>query len=326
VDEIAVGSQDLPELNAGQTISRSYDWIAETGTHHVSIYVDNDDLITETDETNNEKSTLFTTQTPDLVFDSIKWSMEDALIDNEVTFTVTLRNQGADEAGISRLTYYIDDVLLEFKNIAIMEPGESVKLTLTAIVETGLHTFKVVADSENQLVETDETNNEKELIFSTIAPDLIVKNISWSPVSAGIGDTITVTVKIENRGRGKALNPRLDLQVDGSSVGYIDIEEINVGSITTGEFTWTAVEGLHEIKALVDLDELILESNEDNNFKTATLTFSTPEKPDNPAVNMPSTGESNGGFFAESWWMIVFAAALLGGAAFYIAFKSFKEE
>ncbi len=327
IDDVAVSSQTLPAISAGETTFSSYDWIVETGIHNIRIYTDAGKTVTEVDETNNEKRAIFAAQTPDLTFETVSWSMEDALADNNVTFTVLVKNRGSCETGISQLDYYIDDIAVESQEIAVIKPGEIATLTLCQSVEPGLHTLKIVADPENQMVEIDETNNEEELSFSTIAPDLNIKNITFTPISARTGDTVTITVKMENRGRGAANDTRLDLLVDGLVIDHINIEKIDIGAVITRDFTWVVEEGLHEIQAFADLDELILENNEDNNTISKTLTVSPPETTSHQVIDLSASNDSGSGdFLSNSWFLIVIAAALLGGAAFYILYKSLRQE
>ena len=243
-----------------------------------------------------------------------------------MTFTIVTKNQGNDVAEASQVDFYIDDTLLESENIEPLEPGEMATLTFIITVEAGLHSFKIVADASDLVVESDDTNNEKIVAFSTLAPDLLVKSINITPVIANIGDKVTVTVKLENRGRNTAENTSLDLQVNGSSLGVIDIEEIGGGEIITRDYTWIVEEGPCEFSAFVDLEEMILENNEDNNTFSKTMTFAPAETSDNETIQIPSTGEESKGFLASSWLIIIAAAALLGGIAFLIAYKSFKKE
>jgi subtilase family serine protease len=327
VDDIVVGVVDLPEMGTGNTASGECKWTIEAAKHDVRIYVDAADMITESDETNNEELIVFAPQSPDLILEKVSWAMENALIDNEVTFTIVVKNQGSFAAEASQLDFYVDDTLLESENIEPLEPGETATITFIITVEAGLHSSKIVVDPGELVVESSEENNEKIVPFSTLAPDLTVKSINLTPAIANIGDTVTVTVKLENRGRSAAVNTNLDLQVNGSSLGVMDIESIDVGQIITRDYTWIVEEGPCEFSAWVDLDEMILENNEDNNVFSKTMTFTTPvETTDNQTVQIPSTGEENKGLLASSWLIIIAAAALLGGLSFLIAYKSFKKE
>ena len=326
VDDIAVGVMGLPEMKPGETASRECKWTIEAARHDVRIYIDAANMITESDETNNEDLIIFTPRSPDLILEKVSWAMENALIDNEVTFTIIVKNQGNDIAEASQLDFYVDDTLLESENIELLEPGETATLTFIITVEAGLHSSKIVADAGDLVVEFDEENNEKIVPFSTLAPDLLVRSINLNPVIANTGDTVTVTVKLENRGRNTAANTTLDLRINGSSLGVIDIEKVDVGEIITRDYTWIVEEGPCEFSAYVDLEELILENNEDNNQFSKTMTFSPAETSDNETVQIPSTGEESKGFLASAWLIIIAAAALLGGISFLIAYKSFKKE
>jgi subtilase family serine protease len=326
VDDVVVGVSNLPEMASGETASRECKWTIEAATHNVKIYVDVTDMITESDETNNEDIVVFTPHSPDLIPEEASWAMENALIDNEVTFTIVVKNQGNDIAEASQVDFYIDDTLLESGDIEALEPGETATLTFIITVEAGLHSSTIVVDDSNLVVESDDTNNEIIVPFSTLAPDLTVKSINLTPVIANIGETVTVTVKLENRGRNTAANTTLNLQVNGSSLGVIEIEEIDGGEIITRDYTWIVEEGPCEFSAYVDLEEMILENNEDNNTFSKTMTFTPVETTDNGTVQIPSTGEESKGFLASSWLIIIAAAALLAGIAFLIAYKSFKKE
>lgn len=325
VDDVVFKILDFPVIDAGQTVSRSYEWTVEAPGHNIRLYIDEGNFITESDETNNEKTFVFTPLSPDLVLESVKWAMENALLDNEVTFTAAVKNQGNYAAGASQLSCYVDDVLLETRDVKSLGPGETATLTFVTTVEAGLHKLKMVADSAKQVIESDETNNERELPFTTMAPDVLVKNITLSPVIAYVGDTVTVTVKLENRGRDTAVNTSLDLHINGTSLGVTDIEEIGVGEIVTRDYNWIVEEGFCEFIAYVDLEELVLENNKDNNTFSRTQTFTLPEETDEPVINI-AVEKPDTGIISDLWLIIIVAAALLGGAAFFIAFKAFKKE
>lgn len=322
IDGVSIGYQDLPEMDSGNIVTKTLDWVAEAGTHIIKIAADSNNLVTETDETNNEKETDFSTLTPDLLVQDISWSMEYPSFSDDVTFVVTLKNQGSDKADISQLTCYIDDSSVGAQDIKEINAGDIVTETFVIAVEAGPHTVKIVTDSNNQVAEIDETNNEEVLSFSTIVPDLVVKDITWSPMDAAIGDTVTFTVTIENQGRDKALNPRLALYVDDSPVDYCDVEEIEAGDIVTRDFTWIAEAGSHDIRTFVDLDEMVLESNEINNEKQRTLSLPATGETGNKAVKLTPSSSQNGGFLGDWFWLLFIVTMIFGSIAFVLARKS----
>jgi len=325
VDGLPVTSLNLPEIESAASITRSFEWVAEPGIHSIRITADIDNQVSETDETNNDKEINFSTMTPDLVIEDISWLMDYPLISNDVTFTITIKNQGSDTAGGSQLMYSIDEFSDVYKDIEPIPAGETATVTFNSILESGPHTINAAIDPDDEVSELEETNNEKVLDFSTSAPDLIIKSISWSPLGAVPGDTITITAQVENRGKDPAINPRLTLHINGAPAGNVDIAEIASGTTLTGDFTWTVEAGVYEISVFADMDDLVLESNETNNAKSRTLTIVEPEAPVIPPKLTTSASNGNG-LLGGIWWIILLAAALLGGGAFMAALKSLRNK
>ncbi|HJX12438.1 MAG TPA: CARDB domain-containing protein, partial [Dehalococcoidales bacterium] len=203
-------------------------------------------------------------------------------------------------------------------------PGAALTVKLFANLGAGNHTLTLTADADNAVTEIDETNNGKTLSFSTIAPDLMVKSITWSPEKFAAGENVTITVEVENQGRTRAANTRVELRLGGASLGYAEIEEVVVGTPVKRNFIWTAVPGIHEINGIIDVDGLVLESNEANNTTITTLSLEVPVLSKKP-TKISTAGAPDKGFLESSWWLILLAAAVLGGAAFYLALKAVRK-
>lgn len=326
VDGVKIATQDLPQIKPGETSSRSFSWVAEAGSHTVKIVTDINNQVIETNETNNDKETTYSTLTPDLVVQSITWRTNSQLESNEATFTITIKNSGTGTAGESQVQYSFDADPPSIKDLAPIAAGETAEFSFIAIISAGEHTANITADYNNSVIELDENNNESIIVFSTIAPDLIIRTITWAPLDAKIGDTITITAKIENRGTVKADNLRLALSVDGTIVAYAEIPEIDVDLTATADFPWQAIEGLHEITILADVDQTIVESDESNNTKTRTISF---EKSEPPAKKIPvvsATPTAGDGFLNRWWWALLMVAAVLGIAAFATTLRAIKKK
>jgi subtilase family serine protease len=325
IDGFLIGSRDLPPISPGSSAIASFVWTAAEGKHDVRIVADSNNQITELDETNNENEIIFSTLTPDLTILDINWFMENQREDDDVTFTIDIKNQGSDTAGACQLTATIDDSPPILKDIGSLPVGDSFTLTFTSPLKTGQHTIKVIVDSLNTIAELDETNNQKNITFSTLAPDLIVKTLSWSPRDAAAGDLVTISAKIENQGREMAPPSRLALVVNGTPVDYTDISEIDIGAMVTGEFSWTAVAGQQEIGIFADPDNLLPESNEINNMSTRTI-YIIGTAPAEEPVNLTAGPSGEKGLLAGFWWIILLVSAAFGAAAFISAYKAFKKE
>ena len=324
IDGEAAGTWSLPEMNPGGTSSPTFAWTAKAGAHVIRIAADAVNRVTESDETNNEKQTNFGTLTADLVIQSVGWYIDDPRIKDMVTFTVTIENQGSTAAGGSKLSYSINDNPGVPEAIKPILPGAALTVKLFANLGAGNHTLTLTADADNAVTEIDETNNGKTLSFSTIAPDLMVKSITWSPEKFAAGENVTITVEVENQGRTRATNSRVELRLGGASLGYAEIEEVVVGTPVKRDFIWTAVPGVHEINGIIDVDGLVLESNEANNTAITTLSLEVPVLSKKPA-KISTAGAPDQGFLESSWWLILLAAAVLGGAAFYLALKAVRK-
>jgi subtilase family serine protease len=325
VDGSPIETKDLAEIDPAGSVTSTFDWTALAGKHKIQVTADVNNRVTESDETNNSLETDFATLTPDLVVQDISWLMENPLTDDKVVFTISVKNQGTGKAGAFRLIYTVDNMPGMVEDITAIPAGDTAALTFSLILKAGPHTVDVSLDTENKIKELDETNNADTLSFSTIVPDLNIVTITLTPAAAIPGDNVTITVKVENRGKDKALSPKLSLAIDGSPAGDADIKEIAIGAIVSQDFTWKAVAGQHEIIVYADIGQLILESNETNNSRSRTVSVEKPAAPVPITPKLSTTSTANKGFIANWWWLLLLVAALLGGAAFVSALRSFRK-
>ncbi|MFC1913652.1 CARDB domain-containing protein [Chloroflexota bacterium] len=263
--------QDVSAINAGATVTKVFSWTTEPGSFDIIAIADLGGIVLENNEENNKKVITFAPLAPDLTVQDITWAPEDASIGDTVTFTVTVKNQGGGRADDSRITYYINDEFLTSVFVDSLDADATANQTFTWTAEVGSHAIKTAADSSNIIAENDETNNEKTVFFSPIAPDLVIETITWSPENPSAGDSMTFTVILRNQGNDRADYSRLAYYIDGLSRGYHDIEDIEAGSALTSTFTWTAETGSHAIKVVADANNMIVESDESNNRKTLNL-------------------------------------------------------
>ena len=264
-------------INAGSTNTVSFTWTAQAGPHTFKAIVDKDNKITESDETNNEKTISFSaTSLSDLVVQDITWTPTNPSIGDTITFTATIKNQGNGSSSSSRVYFYLDGSTSHFtyKNFGGLSADATTTVPFTWTAQAGLHTFKAVVDKDNTVTECDETNNEKTISFSaTSLSDLVVQDITWTPTNPSIGDTITFTATIKNQGNGSSSSSRVYFYLDGSTshFTYKNFGGLSADATTTVPFTWTAQAGLHTFKAVVDKDNTVTECDETNNEKTISF-------------------------------------------------------
>jgi len=272
IDGSSRGYQEVPAIEAGAAVTRPFTWVAQAGSHTIKAIVDKDGWIIESNDDNNEKTVTFFTLAPDLFIEAITWSPENPSKGDTVTFNVTITNQGSGKAGNSRVAYYIDDTYLTSASVSPIDPSATDSKAFTWTAKAGSHDIKAVADYNNDFTESDEDNNEKTVIFSTLAPDLVIETMTWSPAGPSIGETVTFDVLIKNQGNGRAGSSRVYFYVDSSYKGYQEVQSIEAGATVNKTFTWKAQAGSHNMKAVADHNKKVTESDENNNEKTITFT------------------------------------------------------
>ena len=273
VDGTYLTYSSVSSILAGSTVAKTFTWSAQPGSHTIKAVADYNSAVLESNETNNGKEVTFSgTVLSDLIIQDITWAPTSPSAGETVTFTVTIKNQGAANAGSSAVGYYVDDSYLTYSSVSSISVGSTATKTFTWTAQPGSHTIKAVADYKNAVLESNETNNEKEVTLSEIpASDLIVQDITWAPTSPSAGETITFTVTIKNQGIANTMSLRVGYYVDGSYLSNSFISSIAPGNTVMTTFTWSAQPGSHAVKAVADYNNAVPESNETNNEKEVTF-------------------------------------------------------
>ena len=124
-------------------------------------------------------------------------------------------------------------------------------------------------------------------------PDLTIEDISFSDDSPAGGDEIMITAEVANDGGATGLQSvtaNVTFYWDNNSIGQ-DMVTIPGGQSADASVEWTAVGGTHNITAIVDEENDVQESNEDNNQRSEYITVTYPSI----AVIDDDGGENNGG-------------------------------
>jgi len=151
--------------------------------------------------TTTKHASLIVVQKPDLIIEAIAWSPASPSIGETVIFTVTIRNQGTDNAGNSKVYYFIDAVQLGYDYVSSIDSGGTTTETFTWKAEEGSHTVKVVADYNDEVAESDETNNEKTVTVGL--PSVLARidsHLTATPLEVQVGQPVTLGVTFTNIG------------------------------------------------------------------------------------------------------------------------------
>jgi subtilase family serine protease len=303
-----LGSANLEFLRSGQSREASLTFTYDVGTmgsgeRTVLMVVDNDQAISESDESNNLLSATMSATTPaldnDLTVQTVA-APSNIVAGTQVTVDATVANLDADAAPTSTLALYLSsdqtfdpqtDQLITSSNINELAAGasrqESFTFTYNQAWATGSQFFYVVADSDNQIEETDETNNvafDGTTVSELALADLEIRNQQLSASWVVPGNTLTLTSQVYNIGNAAAGTNKLrfylsnDTVLDGSDqpLGGKTITSINaetISSVQSFEFTYSTLYGLGTkyVLFVADNDNAVVESNETNNMAYAIL-------------------------------------------------------
>ncbi len=147
-----------------------------------------------------------------------------------------------------------------------------ISILLIVLIIPGLMPEIITAADEN-----DTGNNSTVNEF----PDLIIEDLSFNPVNPEPGQTVTITATIKNQGTASSGVTDVAYYSDGNSIGKSEVPEIVAGQSRQISLLWNlGTEGTVEMTAKVDEENLVVESNDENNQRTATLTVIENPLPD----------------------------------------------
>lgn len=252
----------------------------------------------------------------DLTVDQVTINPSPVAVNQDATLSATVTNNG------NRIAKDFDIAL--YKNLATpptsgqtpdatchvasLEPGATTSTPCTTTVSYGSVETAIawaVADYQNTVYESAETNNTGHRGVAVMLPDLYITKLAVSPTTAVLDSgsaTVNFTATVENISAVQALGSfRVDLYSNlpgAPSVGQHGDQSCTInglapagsGSTTTpvtatctGTLTYTAA-GTYNIWAQVDTDNTVVEAHEDNNvigpaaqsvINTYTLTLNT---------------------------------------------------
>ncbi len=198
-----------------------------------------------------------------------------------VTFSATVRNQGAGDTGaVVGVAFLVDGVYITFGTSPQLSSGadRTIRAVSTWTATTGTHRLTAVVDDVNRYPEVSETNNTLETTFQVSAApvsglaDVLVRDIAFERTPDG---QIRLAALVANNGQ----SPTADVVgvaffVDGTYAGFGIIPPLAGQQSQPVRAQQTlALTGTHAITAVVDDINRFPESNESNNQLTRTIDF-----------------------------------------------------
>ena len=301
----SVQTRTVSGLKVGESTTLTWTFTApvlsETEVWIITVTADSTGVIAESDESNNSASGSVTIlgEKPDLCITSLTPDADSYAPGETITFTAVVKNNGVIACPESQIRFSGAEITSQTKPLSRIPAGGSVSisfaLTAPGIVGEKTYTVTAMADPNNAVEESDESNNSRSSSFTVYnpLPDLTVTRIQSNKNEYADGETGTVTVTVSNQGGKDVANAKLKL-----AIGDFHSEVKQTGAIASGSsvrisFTFTAPEVLERrevmVTATADPTNEIVESNEVNN----TLTSSLAIKPVLPDLGITNTNATN---------------------------------
>jgi|GEM_PF-3112351 len=276
-------------LNSSQSANIVVPWSAYPGNHTILVSVDIsgcsrrfNNLVLESNETNNNRTGSVNVSYPDLIVVSIMPNTTSPADGEVITINATVRNTGVGTLRSFYVSFFVDDDVGACARVYGLNSSQSANIAGLWTASPGNHTILVSVDNyacwyrgKQYITESNENNNNLTSNINVLYPDLIVTNITWVPENPNDGDRMNFTATVTNVGSVDTLRSfYVTLAVDGSTIGCPMISSgVLVNRSKNVTASWIAVPGYHNISAQADWSACrarksnrISESNESNNF------------------------------------------------------------
>ena len=281
--DLSTQTRSVSSLAAGASTSVVFTYTAPQVNKSITVTAtaDSTGAIAESNEGNNTRNTSFTVRMlPDLIISALSADKPQYMPGDTITVNATVRNQGSGPAGGLYVALTSSDLSTQTRSVSSLAAGTSTSVTFTYIAPqyTANRTITVTAtaDSTDAIAETNEGNNTRDTSFTVLAlPDLTVTTLAGDKSVYEAGDTVTIYVSVKNIGPTAVAATTVRLTVPGIGTYSKSVSTLASGASQTVQFTFTAPTALTSqnvtVTANVDPDNLIQESNENNNTRTATI-------------------------------------------------------
>ena len=290
------------------------------GPYYLLFVADVDDDVTETNELNNTSyiQLQITAPLPNL---RVGPSSSSTAATAGAPFTVScnVNNSSPSAAGSSTLRYYLStnnswdasDSYLGSDFVSSLggngSSPESETVFIPANTPSGNYYILFYADKDDNVVEGDETDNVAYITITVSAPvpqnpDLIIQNHNTTPSSIVAGNSTTVSCDVKNQGNvSTGGNSTLVYYLSNDNIfdpsdtylnAYNTINTLAGGAIqninTSVAIPPSTSSGSHYIILVADANNVISESNENNNVGYRAITVTAPPLPDLICQNQTS--------------------------------------
>ncbi|MBE6380963.1 MAG: hypothetical protein E7047_08545 [Lentisphaerae bacterium] len=287
-DGVKIGETTISALAAGASYSGSYTISAgklTSGTHRLRLVADGANTVVESDNNNNGYSravtvTAASTAKVDLLVSTFAGASE--ITDSDAfKINFTVKNTGSDIASYNKLYIYDDGVKIGEVFVGTIYGNSTYSGSYTIAAGTlaaGVNRIRLVADGENIIAETNESNNGYTRSITVKPPaDLTVASFS-APAAAAQNQSVKLNFTIKNSGKGAAESCKLYIYSDGVKIGETTISALAAGASYSGSYTISAgklTSGTHKLRLLADGANTVSEKDNNNNGYSRNINISS---------------------------------------------------
>ena len=230
---------------------------------------------------------------PDLLVTALA-APANAAAGSAIAVSDTTSNNGGGSAGASVTRFYLStnatfdagDVLLGSRTVgplaAAASSAVSSSLTIPANTAGGAYYIIAKADANADVVETSESNNNRQSGQIAIGPDLTVADLT-APPTVGAGALITLSDTTKNQGAGSAAASQTSFYFSTNSLfdaadvllGSRPVPVLGTGAVSSASTTLTipagTASGTYYVVARADAAGVVPEGNESNNTRAASI-------------------------------------------------------
>lgn len=242
---------------------------------------------------------------PELFFEGSITATPDPPVPGQVgTLSATVKNQGGKPAIDIVVRWYLGEpgqggLLFAESKIPKLDPSQTQAITVSWRGLAGNRKIVVVIDPDNQIQESNETNNriETELKLPGSAGTDLATNtfaLSITPFPAVKGQSVQIAAQVYNVGQNDASNVlvsffRGDPKQGGETLGTVTLPQVGKGQAAEAKLTHILKQdGDFELYVIIDPYDTIAESDEDNNAANKTFRIDTRDLALSVATDKPS--------------------------------------
>ncbi len=297
VDGQAVGQALIGGLDSGVRTEVSVAWSVDRPIDNpqVRVVVDPDNVVSESNEDNNaiEERLAASVAPVDFTVESIDILPAGKPAGDTANVVVRVRSSGAYQGRLS-VAAQVDGTRLPpvEANVNIPEGGTTDIPLRWTVIPGANRAIRAEVDPDNRIAESDDTNNVLNHVvnYPVDAPDLTFGDLQYEPTE-GVrqGDRVRVRMQVRNNGGAYRGNVPVRISIGGSFQRNVDVLAPEPGGSRQIVVEWSAIQGNnHPLTAVMDPDNVVAESNEENNSLAQVLAINVAPR---PALELASVSE-----------------------------------